>query len=256
MPPIYVWEDFHRRIRNKQTLQDNNAMHAKPDLRVVLKWVVARSGSVIADVLWNRRTQQMNWQRIIERLHNECGIEFSPGLNQDEIASAETTWHFRFPADLKQLLMAGLPTGKRFPNWRDPSSKRIKDSLALPLDGILFDIEENGIWLDCWGSKPKSLADAKEIIKKLVDDAPNLIPIYGHRMMPDRPHDSGNPVFSIHQTDIVFYGRDLLDYLDHEFFLGAKDYSRGNAKPREIEFWDEERFQKRWKAKPTTFGDN
>ena len=26
-------------------------MHAKPDLRVVLKWIVARSGSVITDVI-------------------------------------------------------------------------------------------------------------------------------------------------------------------------------------------------------------
>ena len=27
-------------------------MHAKPDLRVVLKWMIACSGSVIADVIW------------------------------------------------------------------------------------------------------------------------------------------------------------------------------------------------------------
>ena len=33
------------------TPRDNNAMHAKPDLRVVLKWMVAGSGSVIADVI-------------------------------------------------------------------------------------------------------------------------------------------------------------------------------------------------------------
>ena len=26
-------------------------MHAKPDLRVVLKWMIARSGSVITDVM-------------------------------------------------------------------------------------------------------------------------------------------------------------------------------------------------------------
>jgi hypothetical protein len=32
-------------------LQDNNAMHAKPDLRVGLKWKTAGSGSVIADVI-------------------------------------------------------------------------------------------------------------------------------------------------------------------------------------------------------------
>ena len=31
--------------------QDNNAMHAKPGLRVVLEWKIAGSGSVIADVI-------------------------------------------------------------------------------------------------------------------------------------------------------------------------------------------------------------
>ena len=35
-----------------QTTRDNNAMHAKPDLRVVLEWMIAGSGSVIADVIW------------------------------------------------------------------------------------------------------------------------------------------------------------------------------------------------------------
>ena len=30
---------------------DNNVMHAKPDLRVFLKWMVIRSGSVITDVM-------------------------------------------------------------------------------------------------------------------------------------------------------------------------------------------------------------
>ena len=30
---------------------DNNVMHAKPDLRVFLEWMIARSGSVITDVI-------------------------------------------------------------------------------------------------------------------------------------------------------------------------------------------------------------
>ena len=32
-------------------------MHAKPDLRVVLKWKIARSGSVITDVITLNKTQ-------------------------------------------------------------------------------------------------------------------------------------------------------------------------------------------------------
>ena len=31
--------------------RDNNVMHAKPDLRVVLKWMIYRSGSVITAVI-------------------------------------------------------------------------------------------------------------------------------------------------------------------------------------------------------------
>ena len=31
--------------------RDNNAMHAKADLRVILEWTIAGSGSVIADVI-------------------------------------------------------------------------------------------------------------------------------------------------------------------------------------------------------------
>ena len=34
-----------------QKTRDNNVMHAKPDLRVFLKWVIAGSGSVITDVI-------------------------------------------------------------------------------------------------------------------------------------------------------------------------------------------------------------
>ena len=34
-----------------QHTRDNNAMHAKPDLRVILKWTIAGSGSVLADVI-------------------------------------------------------------------------------------------------------------------------------------------------------------------------------------------------------------
>ena len=33
------------------TTPDNNVMHAKPDLRVFLKWMIAGSGSVITDVI-------------------------------------------------------------------------------------------------------------------------------------------------------------------------------------------------------------
>jgi hypothetical protein len=36
---------------NNERARDNNVMHAKPDLRVVLKWMIAGSGSVITAVI-------------------------------------------------------------------------------------------------------------------------------------------------------------------------------------------------------------
>lgn len=36
--------------------------------------------------------------------------------------------------------------------------------------------------------------------------------------LPKRAVIAGNPVFSVYQTDIVIYGRDLHRYLEHEFW--------------------------------------
>jgi len=198
----------------------------------------------------------VNWAEIVDRLEEECGLNFEPGLTESECEAAELAYGFLFPADLKQLLMTALPQGKKFPNWRDTDSKKIRDSLAMPLDGILFDVESNGIWLSDWGPQPNTLTEAKQRVSQLVANAPTLIPIYAHRMMPDRPREAGNPVYSVHQTDIIYYGLDLLDYLDHEFFMGAKGYKRPQRKPKPIDFWVEDRFQTRWKAGPIRFDNS
>ena len=43
--------------------------------------------------------------------------------------------------------------------------------------------------------------------------APTLIPIYGHRYLPAGNGTHGHPVLSVYQTDIIFYGTDLADYM-------------------------------------------
>ena len=59
-----------------------------------------------------------------------------------------------------------------------------------------------------------------------VKAAPRLIPVFGHRMMPAEPHQTENPVFSIHQADIICYGFDLADYLRREFNLEGRRRGR------------------------------
>jgi hypothetical protein len=49
-------------------------------------------------------------------------------------------------------------------------------------------------------------------LARTINEEAKLIPIFVHRMMPDDPHLAGNPVFSVHQTDIIHYGFALADY--------------------------------------------
>lgn len=49
---------------------------------------------------------------------------------------------------------------------------------------------------------------------------PRLIPIYAHRFTPAAPSPSESPVFSVWQTDIIYYGANLLEYLTNELLSG------------------------------------
>jgi hypothetical protein len=184
------------------------------------------------------------WPLLVTQM-KERGIEFDVGLTDAEIAATEGRFGFRFPPDLRAFLQTALPNGERFPNWRSGKQADLQDWLDLPCQGILFDVEHNGFWLDEWGPRPDSLADAKRLASELVTGAPTLIPIFIHRMMPDEPHLAGNPVFSVHQTDIIHYGFDLADYLRNDFHIPGREPWPESV--RQIRFWDLDRFQNvRW----------
>jgi hypothetical protein len=170
------------------------------------------------------------------------GTQFAPGLTPRQIETAEGEHGFCFPPDLRAFLGHALPLGEDFPDWRSPTSKDIRDRLAWPADGMCFDIEHNGFWLSEWGRKPDSLQAAQARARQAVRAAPFLIPIFSHRYLPAVPCEEGNPVFSIHQTDIIHYGLDLPSYLSAEFAVPNPFLVPEN--PREIEFWsDRERLQ-------------
>ena len=168
-------------------------------------------------------------------------VEFDTGLTDAEVAAIESRYGFRFPPDLCAFLQTALPKGPQFPDWRSGDESTLRDWLDIPRQGVLFDIESNGFWLEVWGPRPALIGDALRRGEELLSAAPRLIPIYGHRMMPDEPHLSGNPVFSVHQTDIIYYGFDLADYLRNEFRLPGRE--PWSEKVRPIRFWDIEQFQ-------------
>ncbi len=58
----------------------------------------------------------------------------------------------------------------------------------------------------------------------------------------------GNPVFSVHQTDIIYYGKNLWDYFEQEFgphgegWYGGQQYAETTSEEylavhRPIRFW-------------------
>ena len=179
----------------------------------------------------------MNLEHCIGVLER-AGIRFKSGLTAPELASAEARFGFTFPTDLRSLLVFALPTGNGFPTWRDLENPDLISMINRPLEGICFDIEHNEFWPREWGEQPSDLHAAFEIVRGHVARAPKLIPLIGHRYLPDRPVTAGNPVFSVNQTDIIYYGSDLENYLHNEFpyYFGTPRYSLG-ASIKNVEFW-------------------
>jgi len=174
--------------------------------------------------------------QLVEDLR-EAGIEIRPGLAPDELGAIETTHAFRFPPDLRALLAAGLPTGDRFPDWRgDPPV--IEALLRAPFEGLLFDVEHNALWLPDWGPRPATAARARQDAVTALSTAPKLVPVWAHRYLPTEPAEAGNPVLSVHQSDIVVYGTDLADYLTREFGT-ASTRSAPPTVPRPATFWSQ-----------------
>jgi hypothetical protein len=166
------------------------------------------------------------------------GIALAKGLSDAEVDRVQSTYDFQFPPDLRELLQHALPTGQGFPNWRNGSDAVIRTYLSWPAEGICFDVEENAFWMEGWGPRPAHTSEALVIAKQETSKAPMLIPIYGHRYIPDEPHLSGNPVFSVYQTDIIYYGNDLAHYFANEFWPGKYTWTEEHERSvRKIRFW-------------------
>jgi hypothetical protein len=181
----------------------------------------------------------MNFQYCKDRLL-AAGVSFDPGLSASEISVIERAHSFSFPPDLKDFLMYALPVSKGWVDWRRASTTEIRDRLNWPIEGMCFDIEHNVFWLDAWGPRPADNQSAFELARKAVAIAPRLIPVCGHRYLPDRPSEQGNPVFSVYQTDLIYYGANLFDFLCNEFsyHFGRPEYAV-TGEIRRIEFWSD-----------------
>lgn len=100
------------------------------------------------------------------------------------------------------------------------------------IDGLLFDVVHNGFWLPEWASRADDVHVLEVQLRAHVKAAPPLIPIFGHRHMLVVTDEGPNPVLSIHQSDVIVYGADVLSYLEAELHLSAPN--EAPARPSSI----------------------
>ncbi len=154
-----------------------------------------------------------------ELLAGSGRFSLAPGLTDAEFTVIEHEFGFAFAADHRALLAAGLPAGRGWPDWRGPDREALRERLAWPVEGVLFDVTSNDFWYEGWGPRPAEADQAVAAARTHLLIAPRLVPVYSHRYLPAAT--TGHPVLSVYQTDIVSYGNDLIDWLHREFGLGT-----------------------------------
>ncbi len=164
-----------------------------------------------------------------------AGVTLTRGLSDGELSKLETALGFTFGPEHRRLLAAVLPTGDSWVDWRHASSDDLRSRLDWPIEGVIVDVRGNAFWPVSWGERPDSPAMAEKLARDHVGRVPRLVPIFSHRYLAADPVYAPSPVFSVHQTDVIYYGDNLLDYIAHEF--GA--LPRQRARPTRVPFWSD-----------------
>ena len=165
-------------------------------------------------------------------------VRWTKGYTQSELDRAQRRFDLVFPPDLIALLRRRRPVDGY--DWTD--DRAIRRALDWPFESLRHSVENGRLWWSEWGRLPSTARAREETLREIVSGAPKLIPLIAHRYLPEQPHESGNPVFSIYGIDAIYYGANLNDYFEREF-------TGWNNKPwpaqiRYIPFWSElvERF--------------
>ena len=151
--------------------------------------------------------------RTLVSLLLKAGVAFEPGLTDEEVGAVQHKFSLQFPPDLRLLLQHALPVQDTrsvpenvirspwaFVSWREglrskTVEREILERLAWPLDGMLFDVEHNRLWLRQWGERPDTPEERRVAVEAAYARYPRLIPIFSHRYIPGLPAQAGNPVF-------------------------------------------------------------
>lgn len=160
---------------------------------------------------------------------------WASGYTQSQLDEAQERYELRFPPDLIDLFLERRPVEGYAWHTEDP---RIREMLVWPYDLLLFDVEQ-GFWWPDWGERPSIAEERAEVLRSALRRVSRLIPLYSHRFLPETPNERGNPVFSMHGFDTVYYGADLSDYFEREFHPAPFPGVPVRDDVRHIPFWSD-----------------
>ncbi|MBV9315565.1 MAG: hypothetical protein JO100_17950 [Pseudonocardia sp.] len=145
------------------------------------------------------------------RRRNDCQLD--PGLTQDELDHAQRVLGLTVPPQWRAVLRQAHPVmkrgaGVRYPDWRSPEDPATRALVAAPVEGVLFDVAENGFWWYGWGPVPDTAERRLELARDRLAALPRLTPLMGHCYVAD---SDDSPVFSIVQGDLYVPALTLAD---------------------------------------------
>lgn len=175
-------------------------------------------------------------EQALERLRL-AGVRFEPGLSDAEVTRIQRDLGFIFGPEHRELLQAALPVGSpSWPDWRSDSADTLAARLDWPIDGVVFDVIHNAFWPSSWGDRPSDAKERERRSRLQLAGVPRLVPLFGHRCLAVDPAYRPSPVFSVYQTDVVFYGDNLLDWVADEFKASPPHPSSPRTR---VPFWSD-----------------
>ncbi|CAN1342874.1 hypothetical protein LINPERPRIM_LOCUS39598 [Linum perenne] len=150
-------------------------------------------------------------KKLIHHL-NSLHVPILPGLTDSEFSDLESTFKFSFPPDLRSILQEGIPFGLDFPNWRSSASPIF---LNAPILNLSTNIRRRRFWAGSWGDRPGNRSELNAAVKKLLECAPVLVPIYTNCYIPASPTAAGNPVFYVDEETVRIMSFDIAGFFQN-----------------------------------------
>lgn len=218
---------------------------------------------------WFKRATERAWATYTPRDNSDPqapggsdfqrGTKWLPGLSDAELDALQSKWSVKFNPDHRMFLRhLGGTTPRRvghffrgatkvrgetpgFYDWR-ADDETIRDVLALPIEGAVDD----DVWPEAWPERPESSDERAKMVRAEMARWPAMVPVFGHRFTLPDPVNGHYPVFSVHQTDIIFYAANLRHYLLLELaeLLGLdrraierKGFANFSASMSDVMYW-------------------